>query len=66
MNTSNNDAPVQEGDEVALRQEPDAHGMVLEVRQVEGRWYAMVDWPDLPGLGDVYPIEALVRHGEDA
>ncbi len=61
---NNTDAPVQEGDEVVLRHEPDARGTVLEVRLSEGKWHAMVDWPDLPGQGDVYPVELLMRHRE--
>ncbi len=57
------DATFQEGDEVALRHEPNARGTVLEVRQIDGIWYAMVDWSDLPGQGDVYPVDLLTPYG---
>lgn len=57
---------MQEGDEIVLRHEPEAPGIVLEVRQIEGKWYAIVDWPDPPGNGEVYPVELLAHYHEDA
>lgn len=56
-------APLREGERVALYHDPTAQGTVLELRRGEREWLALVDWADLPGNGDVYPVNQLLRFG---